>query len=129
MRPMLVVPPTAVERIEPLLRAAGWRAMSLPGEGEADRDAVFDAVARGDPVVSAPDRGAPAVRLRRIMVVHQGSRGDRAGMDLADEAALTSGAEVVVVHVPSAVADPTAGSLAFRIADRGGTAGAGGAGS
>jgi len=119
MKPIVVMPRAAAERVAPLIEDAGWRAVPPPEREADDREATVEVVRRGDPVVAVPDRAEPAAKLGRIVVVHEGSRGDRAGMDAADDAAVASGAEVVVVHVPATSADQTSGSLAFRIADHG----------
>jgi CBS domain-containing protein len=119
MRSVVVVPAGAVERVEPLLRDAGWSAAAPRDEGADGREAALDVVRRGDPVVFVPAGARPAQKLGRIVVVHEGARGDRAGMEMADDAALASGADVVVLHVPGTTSDPMRGSLAFRFADHG----------
>jgi CBS domain-containing protein len=119
MNTVTVIPGAAVAQVTPLLRAAGWRAAPLLDRAADDRDAAFDLVRRGDPALVVPGGARVARKLERIVVVHEGNRGDRAGMDAADDAALASGAELVVVHTPASTSDPVRGSLAFRFADHG----------
>lgn len=117
MRPIAVIPATAGERVASLLRAAGWRAVSARGDDRHDRDRALDVVRHGDPAMYVPAAATPAHDLRRILVVHEGTRGDRAGVDAADEAAVASGAEVIVLHVPPPMPTSTSASMPFRIAD------------
>jgi CBS domain-containing protein len=119
MKLIVVMPRDAAERVAPLIHDAGWRAVPPPEREADDRGAMLDVVRRGDWVVWVPDRAEPAASLGRIIVVHEGSRGDRAGMEAADDAAVASGAEIVVVHLPGRASNPTPGSLSFRIADHG----------
>jgi nucleotide-binding universal stress UspA family protein len=86
---------------------------------DGDAAAAVDIVRGGDPAVYVPVDARPTSDLRRILVVHEGSRGDRAGMDAADEAAVSSGAEIVVLHVPLSTPSTTSASMPFRIADHG----------
>jgi hypothetical protein len=120
MRPIAVVPVGATSRAAPLLRAAGWQeAPSKHGQSEASSDAAVKVVRRGDPALYMPADAVPAESPRRIVVVHEGTRGDRTGMDAADEAALASGAEIVVLHVPPARPSSGSGTLSYRLADHG----------
>lgn len=120
MRRITVVPAFATARVGPLLEGAGWqaRASRPPGDGGDDPAAAMDVVRRGDPALYVPEKARMGA-LRRILVVHEGGRGDRAGMDAADEAAVASGAEIVVLHVPPASPSTTSASLPFRVADHG----------
>jgi hypothetical protein len=70
-------------------------------------------------VLAVPKGAKPSDKLRRIVVVHKGSRGDRAGMDAADEAALATRARIVVLHVPRSSPSTAAASMPFRMADHG----------
>lgn len=118
MRSVAVIPSAAAERVAPLLQSAGWQPASSHLEVD-DASSALRAVGRGDPVIYVPDRAKPSPTVQRIVVVHEGGRGDRAGMDAADEVALASGAEIVVIHVPATTPNPPPGSLAYRIADHG----------
>jgi hypothetical protein len=106
--------------VEPMLEAAGWRAKAArpDGEGGDAQAAAMDVVRRGDPVLYVPGEARTGT-LRTILVVHEGGRGDRAGMDAADDAAVATGAEIVVLHVPPASPSTTSASLPFRVADHG----------
>lgn len=120
MRRITVIPPGAMASVEPMLEAAGWRAKPARpgGEGGDDQAAAMDVVRRGDPALYVPEKARTGA-LRRILVVHEGGRGDRAGMDAADDAAVATGAEIVVLHVPPASPSTTSASLPFRVADHG----------
>ena len=83
-----------------LLEAAGWKAASTTTRADGTAEAALDVVRRGKPVMSVPRDAKPSGKVRKIVVVHKGSRGDRAGMDAADEAAVASHAKIVVLHVP-----------------------------
>jgi hypothetical protein len=120
MKPIAVVPGHAGSRAAPLLSAAGWdEAPARPNQTDAAPDVAIKIVRRGDPALWMPDNATPEGRPRRILVVHEGTRGDRAGMDAADEAAVASGADIVVLHVPPAQPPTASGSLSYRIADHG----------
>lgn len=119
MKPITVLPNEAGPRVAALLASAGWTAASAEAPGEGRPSAPLDVVRRGDPVLSVPDGATSARKLRRILVVHKGSRGDRAGMDAADEAAVASRAEIVVLHVPRSSPSTAAASMPFRMADHG----------
>jgi hypothetical protein len=120
MRRITVIPQGAMARVGPLLEAAGWHARPAKsaGDGGADPAAAMSVVRRGDPALYVPEK-ARTEALRRILVVHEGGRGDRAGMDAADAAAVATGAEIVVLHVPPSSPSTTSASLPFRVADHG----------
>ena len=119
MKQITVVPGEAAPRVAALLAAAGWKASRKAARADAGAEAALDIVRRGDPVLAVPADAPVAERLRRIVVVHKGSRGDRAGMDAADDAAVASGAKIVVLHVPRTTPSSTTASLPFRMADHG----------
>jgi hypothetical protein len=118
MMPILVVPGSSLGRVEPLLAPAGWRGEPAPADGD-DAEAALALARTVRPVLFVPREGEVATELRRILVIHGGGRGDQAGMDAADEAAVSSGAAVIVLHVPPSSPSTTAGSLPFRISDHG----------
>jgi hypothetical protein len=126
MKRITVVPPEAADLAHSLLDQAGWKAARIARDGDGDREqaraapgeTAIDVVRRGDPALYVPEL-ADTAALRRILVVHEGSRGDRAGMLAADEAAVASGAEIVVLHIPPSKPSTTSASLPFRIADHG----------
>ena len=97
MRPIAVIPPEATERIAPLLGAAGWDVDEAAEAFGDEPAAALDVVRLGEPAVYVPRGAAPAGQLDRILVVHEGSRGSRASMDAADEAAVATGAEIIVL--------------------------------
>jgi nucleotide-binding universal stress UspA family protein len=118
MRRIAVIPADATDRVAQLLASAGWESDPVRG-GTADPAAAVDLVRRGEPAIVVPDPGRPASRLRKILVVHEGSREGQASMDVADEAAVAAGAEIVVLYAPGAPPSKTSASLPFRIADHG----------
>ncbi|HXG26963.1 MAG TPA: universal stress protein [Candidatus Binatia bacterium] len=118
MMDVAVVPASAQERIEALATAAGWRAVTSE-EIPAEAKTALEVVRKGTPVLLVPDETRIPKRLKRIVVLHEGTRADRAGVDAADDVALRTRAEVIVLHVPGPVGDATAATLAFRLADRG----------
>ena len=118
MMPIVVVPGSAVSRVEPFLAAVGWQSAAVE-EGDATAKAALSLARSGRPVLFAPAGIDLRTPLRRILVVHGGTRGDRPGIDAADEAAVASGAEVIVLHVPSPVPSRTSASLPYRISDHG----------
>ena len=120
MRPIVVVPATATDRVRPLLESLGWGAASgSPPGGDDQGSAAVAAVRAGEPALYVPPEATPAATVRRIVVLHEGSREARASMDLADDAALASGAEIVVLYAPRSRPSTTSASLPFRIADHG----------
>ena len=119
MKRIAVIPATAATRVQPLLDAAGWQAARETRDHDADANVALDVVRRGDPAMYVPKTAGQARTLGRILVVHRGDRGDRAGMDAADEAAVASGAEIIVLHAPPSTPSTTSASLPFRIADHG----------
>jgi hypothetical protein len=116
MRKIVVVPSKATSRANPLLRAAGWEGMASPGAVDDSAQAAVELVRRGERALYVP-RDTTPTDLHRILVVHEGTRGDRAAMDAADEAAVASGGEVLVLHVPPSTPSVSAASLPFRLAD------------
>ena len=120
MRPIAVLPAEAAARAAPLLRAAGWtEARARDDRGTEPAEALAKILRRGDPALYLPEGADPGRAPRRILVVHEGTRGDRAGMDAADEAAVATGAEILVLHVPPADPSSAPGALSYRIADHG----------
>lgn len=118
MMTITVLPRGAMPRAERLLAAAGWQGAPSREEGDDAKAAV--AIARsGRPVMFIPEETGVPGQLRRIVVVHAGNRGDRAGMDAANDAAVASGAEVIVLYVASTTPSTNSASLPFRMADHG----------
>lgn len=118
MRRALVVPAAALRKVERLLRAGGWAAEPAPRGSGGDLAAALELGREGRAVVFVPPGARAARSLRRILVLHEGSPTAASGIGAADEAALASGAEIVVLHVPSLEPPPEEGSLpAPRLAD------------
>jgi hypothetical protein len=118
MMPIVVVPPSALPRVEAFLAAAGLRSAES-ADGGSDAEAALTVAGTGRPALFVPARTDLGRPLRRILVVHDGTRGDRAGIDAADHAAVASGANVTVLHVASPVPSRTSASLPYRISDHG----------
>jgi hypothetical protein len=119
MKPITVIPNEAGPLVAEVLESAGWTMAPQTSRADGTADAPLDVVRRGSPVLSVPEGAKRSGRLRRIAVVHKGSRGDRAGMDAADEAAVASRARIVVLHVPRSSPSTAAASMPFRMADHG----------
>jgi nucleotide-binding universal stress UspA family protein len=116
----VVVPARALRRLTPLLGAAGWTAEAAPAGSADDLAGALALGAEGRDVVFVPPRARLARALRRIVVLHEGGPAADPGVDAANEAAVASGAEIVVVHVASIEPPSEAGSLpAPRFADHG----------
>lgn len=109
MRTIAVFPANASQRVRRLALAAGWDLEPF-GEQPPTSEMAAVALARGPVLVLPPGARAPRV-LRRVVVVHEGSPLVAPAMEAADEAALGSGAEIVVLHVASAARPAAAGSL------------------
>lgn len=118
MRTIAVAPPTAPDRAASLARAAGWELESFP---EPDTTAELALAATSDPVLVVPPGARVPRALHRILVVHEGSPVVAPAMELADEVALHSGAEIIVLHVASPTSPAGRGSLpAPRFVDHSG---------
>lgn len=117
MRPVSVIPARASTRVAGLLEAAGWRAERAPAGWAGDPAAALRLAGSGRWVVFVPRRVSVPRAIRRIVVIHGGSRAERAAMDAADAAAVATGAEIVVVHSPSATSRGDAVSLPFGLGD------------
>jgi len=102
---LVVAPPRLAGAASRLARSAGWEAERAPdGSGLA---AALAAGAEGRSVLFVPAGARVPRRLRRILVLHEGSPAAAAGVDAANGAALATGAEIVVLHVPTL--EPAAG--------------------
>lgn len=111
----IAVTPGILKRAGSLAAAAGWDLQPSLDEQARPETAL---VGTHEPVLVVPPGGRVPSALRRILVVHEGSPLVAPAMQVADETAHRSGAEIVVLHVAS-VKRPTApGSLpAPRFAD------------
>jgi nucleotide-binding universal stress UspA family protein len=118
MRRIAVVPAAAMNRVAGLLQSAGWEAVPA-SRGAEDPDEAVEVARGGEPALYVPDAARPAPALRKILVVHEGSRESQASMDLADEAAVAAGAGIVVLYAAPSNPSTTSASLPFRIADHG----------
>ena len=100
-----------------LARSAGWEVEVTTGGG--DLPIALAAGAEGRSVFFVPGGARVARRLRRILVLHEGGPAAVGGVDAADRAALATGAEIVVLHVPTL--EPAAGPSALaapRVVDQ-----------
>jgi beta-phosphoglucomutase family hydrolase len=96
---LIVAPAHRTAAASQLARSAGWEVDVDPGEG--DLPFALAAGADGRSVLFVPDGARVPRRLRLILVLHEGSPAAAAGVDAADRAALATGAEIVVLHVPT----------------------------
>ena len=118
MIPIEVVPRDKHPQATAFLATAGWSTAD-PGRAGDDTEAALSLASSGRPVLFVPEASELPTELRRILVVHVGTRGDRAGVEAADAAAVVSGAEIVILHVPSRVPSRASASLPYRFSDHG----------
>jgi nucleotide-binding universal stress UspA family protein len=112
-----VVPGGAAARARTLLATAGWEVEPGPQRG-SDPAAALEVGGQGMAVLFVPRRARVARRLRRIVVLHEGSPAASAALEAADEAASACASEVVLLHVPMPAPAAEPGSLpAPRLAD------------
>jgi hypothetical protein len=112
-----VVPARASSRVQPLLAKAGWSVEPAPSDWGDDSTAAVRLARRGRPTLFVPTRIVVSRRLQRVLVLHGGSRAERSAVDAANEAAVASRAEIIMLHIPSAVPSTYAASLPVRIED------------
>jgi beta-phosphoglucomutase family hydrolase len=116
----LVVPPTARASVLALLSGTGWELEVAGVGGATDLDGTLRLGAPGRGVVFVPPGATVAGSVRRVAVLHGGSPASSQAVEAADHIAVSTGAEVVVVHVPDAEAPSEPGSLTtMRVADHG----------
>lgn len=96
---IVVVPGKAAARARSLLEHAGWR--SEKGPTDADLAEALSIGSGGCPVLFVPAAARIARGLSRILVLHEGTPSATAAVQVADEAACASGAEITVLHVPT----------------------------
>jgi nucleotide-binding universal stress UspA family protein len=118
MIPIEVVPRNRHRQAAAFLATAGWTTAESSRAGD-DVEAAMSLASRGYAVLFVPEASELPTHLRRILVVHEGTRGERAAVEAADEAAVASGAEIVILHVPSPVPSRAPASLPYRLADHG----------
>jgi nucleotide-binding universal stress UspA family protein len=117
MRAVYAMPSGGLSRARRLLARTGWLVEPAPDGGADDAPAAVELAAMGRPVVFMP-RTAPVARaLRRIAVVHGGSRGETRGIEVADAAAVATGAEIVTLHAPAAHRPGDPAGLPFGLGD------------
>jgi nucleotide-binding universal stress UspA family protein len=110
VRDVTALPDNVPARARAFAEAAGWR-LELAAVVGSDADAALAAGAGGRWVLFVPPRARTARKLRRILVLHEGSPAVTPGLEAADAAAVATGASIAVVHVPSATTPPEPGSL------------------
>jgi hypothetical protein len=117
VRTISVVPAPALSGVLRLLAAAGWQGEAVTSGWGDDPRSAGRLAGTSRPVLFVPRPASVPRDLRRIVVVHGGSRGEMAGVEAADEASLATAAEIVVLYVPSAAHPVDAASLPFRLGD------------
>lgn len=110
MKHVVALPHNVPPRARAFAEAAGWR-LELAAVAGADADAALAAGAGGRSVLFVPAGARTARKLRRILVLHEGSPAVTPGLEAADAAAVAAGAALVVLHVPAATTPPEPGSL------------------
>jgi nucleotide-binding universal stress UspA family protein len=114
---VVVAPARASGAAARLARSAGWKTE----DGLCGRDlaAALAAGSRGNRVLFVPPGARVPRRLRRILVLHEGSPAATPGVEAADEAGLATGAEIIVLHVPTLEPAAEPGSFAVpRLVDQ-----------
>ena len=106
MKTIAVTPASAAKRAAKLAEVAGWTLEPYYERGV--EDALLDI---REPLLVIPPHARVPRSLDRIVVVHEGSPLVTPAMEMADEVALVSGAEIVVLHVISAKPPKAPGSL------------------
>ena len=117
MRVAQVVPARASPRVQPLLAKAGWSVEPAPADWGDDPIAAIRLARRGQPALFVPTRIVVPRVVRRVLVLHGGSRAERSAVEAANETAMASRAEIIMLHIPSAVPSTYAASLPVRIED------------
>lgn len=117
MRAVYAMPSRTAKRARRLLAAVGWIVEPVPDDVADDARSAVELAAAGRPVLFVPPTARVRAVLRRIAVVHGGSRGETRGIEAADAAAIATGAEIVALHPPGAhrAGDPAA--LPFGLGD------------
>lgn len=119
MRSIVVVPADACPQVRQLLSASGWNVEPATPATKSGVDDALTVAMADDPVLFVPAGACIAPRLKRILVVHEGSPAIAPGTEAAEELARTTGAKLTVVHVPAATPPSEPGSLpAPRLVDQ-----------
>ena len=98
MRSVYAMPSGGLSRARRMLAPTGWLVEPVPVGWADDAPSAVEVAATGLPVLFLPRTTTVARVLRRIAVVHGGTRGEMRGMRAADAAALATGAEIVALH-------------------------------
>lgn len=106
MRTIEITPPKAISRAMRMAESAGW---SLEPSKESGAEKAV--VNTREPILVVPAHAKVSRKLSKIMVVHEGSPLVTPAMEMADEIACQSGADIVVLHVLSMKRPFTPGSL------------------
>lgn len=106
MRTIEVTPPQALSRVAQMAESAGW-SLEPSKESSAERAVV----GTREPILVVPIHAKVPRKLSQIMVVHEGSPLVTPAMEMADEIACQSGADIVVLHVLTMKRPFTPGSL------------------
>jgi nucleotide-binding universal stress UspA family protein len=105
---VVVIPGQALGRARPLARALGWQLEPAPTASGRDLEAF---VGENRSLLVVPEGARVPRSLRRILLPHEGTPAVALGLEVADRLAVVTGAEIVVVHVPSADVPSERGSL------------------
>ncbi|MGH2378080.1 MAG: universal stress protein [Candidatus Limnocylindria bacterium] len=115
MTTVTVVPGMAIRRMRALVGAAGWRAEPASPRARSASHAV--SLALGRPTLFVPSAARVPRLLRLIVALHGGSPAEAPAIELADAAAVATGARIAVLHVPSASPPRDPASLPLRLED------------
>ncbi len=116
-----VVPAGLEARVGELLGRPEWTLRaSRAGRPERIEDALAE-ISPGEALFFLPRAVQLPSALRRIVVLHDAGPRATAGVEIADQVALATGAEIVVLHIPSGELPAEPGSLPGpRFADHAG---------
>ena len=117
MRSVYAMPSDGLSRARRLLAPIGWLVEPVPDGWADDAPASVEVAATGRPVLFLPRTTTVARVLRRIAVLHGGTRAEARGVAAADAAAVATGAEIVALHAFAAhrLGDPA--GLPFGLGD------------
>ena len=118
MTRVMVVPGGATKRVSALARGAKWDLEAASHGAAGDVEAALGVGQGGRPVLFVAPGARITQALRRVLVLHDGTPGATVSVRAGERAALASGADVAILHVPAPEPPLEPGSLpAPRIVD------------
>lgn len=111
MRVHIVAPERSLSRARALAVLLGWEVAETTPAADGGVEMALALGSRGRPILLAREGVRIPKAVRRILVPHEGSPETEPGLAAADAGALTCGAKILVLHVPSLEAPRGTGSL------------------